>query len=371
MPEHIAVAFVGCTHPHVFSRLELLRAEPGVRLAGSFDPDARLSAALERDYGLPAFETAEVLLDQPGVNLVVIEGWDTDNPGYVRRAIERNQAVLLEKPGAPDLLTMRAVLADLRRHPVPFQIGYQLRHSPVLPHVRRILAEGVLGPITLVRTHAAAPVGGAAEPWQSVPGDLGGLLFTDGCHMLDLIVHLLGAPRRVIGTTLTLPAGPPVLAHGYKRDTLLVRGETVEIPLGGLMYEDAAAAILHYGDKLVAFDITGWEAHPWVETWRMEFYGTDGTLYVGLEPPSYRLYVRNPRVGYEPGWHDWQALKPSSPIDPTYTGEMAEMLRRVRAWDTDNDRWLADSETVFVILDEIFRMARKDAPRTAGRPGEA
>jgi predicted dehydrogenase len=361
MSGEIVAAFCGCTHPHIFPRIELLANEPGVRLAGCYDPDVRLSAALEREHGLRAFGSAEELVDQPGVNFVVIEGWDPDNPGYVRQAIRRDQAVLLEKPGAPNLPAMRVMLDDLRGHPVPFQIGYQLRHSPVLPHVRRIQSEGVLGPITLVRTHAAAPVGGAAEPWQSVPGDLGGLLYTDGCHMLDLIVHLHGAPRRVVGTTLTLPAGPPVLAHGYKRDTLLVKGETVEIPLGGLMYEDAAAAVLHYGDKLATFDITGWEAHPWVEAWRMEFYGTDGTLYVGLEPPPYRLYVRNPRAGYEAGWHDWQAHKSGSGVDATYTGEMAEMLNRVRAWDTDNARWLAETEAVFVILDEVFRQAKADS----------
>ena len=195
---------------------------------------------LERDHGLTAFPSPEELLDQPGVNFVVIEGWDTHNPGYVSQAILRNQAIMLEKPGAPNLPAMRAMLDELRAHPVPFQIGYQLRSSPVIPHIQRILAEGVLGPITLVRTHAAAPVGGAAEPWQSVPGDLGGLLYTDGCHMIDLIVHLLGNPRSVKGSILKLPAGPLVRAHGYKTDTLLVQGDTVQIPLGGLMYEDGA-----------------------------------------------------------------------------------------------------------------------------------
>jgi predicted dehydrogenase len=359
VPEQITVAFVGCTHPHIFPRIELLRAEPGITLAGCYDPDDRLSRALEREHGLTAFPTADALLDQPGVNFVVIEGWDTDNPAYVRAAIRRDQAVLLEKPGAPDLPAMLALLDDLRAHPVPFQIGYQLRSSPVIPHIRRILDEGVLGPLTLVRTHAAAPVGGAAEPWQSVPGDLGGLLYTDGCHMIDLIVHLLGAPRSAKGSTLTLPSGPLVWAHGYKTDTLLVQGETVEIPLGGLMYEDGAAAILHYGDKLVTFDITGWEAHPWVETWRMEFYGANGTLFAGLAPPSYRLYVRNAFAAYHPGWHDWQAL-PQPGIDPTYRGEMAGMLDRVRSWDIDNARWLADAATVTTVLDQIFATARAD-----------
>jgi predicted dehydrogenase len=97
----IAVAFVGCTHPHIFPRIELLRAAPGVTLVGCYDPDSRLSAALERDHGLTAYPSPEALLDQRGVNFVVIEGWDTDNPGFVRAAIARGQAILLEKPGAP------------------------------------------------------------------------------------------------------------------------------------------------------------------------------------------------------------------------------------------------------------------------------
>jgi predicted dehydrogenase len=349
MSTDVQVAFVGCTHPHVFARIELLKSAPGV--------DERLTDALEANFDIAKFATAEAVLDQPGVNLVVIEGWDTDNPGYVASAVARNQAVLLEKPGAPNPAAMAEMLETLERNPVPFQIGYQLRYSPVLPHARRLLADGVLGPVTLVRTHAAAPVGGAAEPWQSVPGDLGGLLFTDGCHMIDLIVHLLGAPKAVKGTVLTLPAGPPVIAHGFKRDTLLLAGEDVEIPLGGLMYEDGAAAMLDYGDKIVTFDITGWEAHPWVETWTMEFYGANGSLFVGLEPPSYRLYVRNATERFATGWHNWTAIK-SPGVDATYTGEMEVMLDRVRRWDTDNARWLQDAKDVFWVLDEIFNSDR-------------
>lgn len=353
MSTDIRVAFVGCTHPHIFARMELLKSEPGVELVGCYDPDPRLRKALELDFALTAYDDPDELMDQSGVNFVVIEGWDTDNPSYVSRAIQRSQAVLLEKPGAPNLASMRAMLDELRARPVPFQIGYQLRYSPVLPHAIRLLADGVLGPVTLVRTHAAAPVGGAAEPWQSVPGDLGGLLYTDGCHMIDLIVHLLGAPKNVKGTVLKLPAGEPVFAHGFKTDTMLVRGDDTFIPLGGLMYEDGAAAILDYGDKLVSFDITGWEAHPWVETWTMEFYGANGSLFVGLEPPSYRLYVRNATERFTTGWHTWTAIK-SPGVDATYAGEMRQMLDRIRRWDTDNYQWMFDAETVISILTDIF-----------------
>ncbi|MCC6945553.1 MAG: Gfo/Idh/MocA family oxidoreductase, partial [Thermomicrobiales bacterium] len=246
----IGVGFVGCTHPHIFPRITLLQSDPTVRIIGSYDPDSRLSRALEDRFGIPQFSDLNSLLDCEGLNFVVIEGWDTDNPAFVEEAARRGQAILLEKPGAPNLASMREMLAFLRRHPVPFDVGYQLRHSPVMPAVRDILADGVLGPVTLIRTHAAAPVGGAAEPWQSVPGDLGGLIYTDGCHMIDLIVHLLGAPTGVKGSILTLPAGPPVIAHDFKADTL-AEPATVEMSIGGLVWEDAGAAILEYDDKLV------------------------------------------------------------------------------------------------------------------------
>jgi predicted dehydrogenase len=360
MPDRIGVAFVGCTHPHIFPRHELLLAEPDVRLVGCYDPDASLAATLEQRYGLRAFASPEELLDQPGVNFAIVEGWDPDNPRYVRMALARGQAVLLEKPGAPNLPEMRSLMGEVRAAQVPFQVGYMLRFSPALEHARKMLADGVLGPITLARFHAAAPVGGAAERWQSVPGDLGGLVYTDGCHMVDLIVHLLGMPRRVRGMLLTMPAGQPVLAHGFKKDTLSGLGETLEMPLGGLMYEDAGAAMLDYGDKLATFDITGWEAHPWVEAWRIELYGTDGTLHIGLQPPLYKLYVRNEKPGYSAGWHSWEGFGVhgvgiSLVVDANYQGEMSHMLDRVRRWDTDNARWIDEAEGVIRVLDAIFR----------------
>lgn len=365
MSDKIKVAFVGCTHPHIFPRYEILAAEPDVKVVGCYDPDANLTAALERQYGLKAFASAEELLDQPGVNFVIIEGWEPHNPGYVRQAIRRSQAVLLEKPGAPNLPEMRALIDEVRHKAIVFQVGYMMRFSSAVTMTRRILAENVLGPITLARFHAAAPVGGAAELWQSVPGDMGGAVYTDGCHMVDIIIHLLGMPQRVKGMLLKLPPGPPVLAHGFKKDTLAGLGETVEMPLGNLMYEDAGAAILDYGDKLVTFDLTGWEAHPWVEAWSVELYGTDGTLFMGLQPSRYRLYIRNPKPGYAPGWHTWENLEGSHVgnslvVDERYQGEIQHMLNRIRAWDTDNAPWLAEAEGVVAIMDAIFRSAQQD-----------
>jgi len=369
MPDKIGVAFVGCTHPHIFPRLELLSRESDVWFAGCYDPDPNLMMVLERDYGLKAYATPEQLLDQPGVNFVIIEGWEPDNPRYVEMAAVRGQAILLEKPGAPNLPEMRRVIDSVRGKNIPFQVGYMLRFSSGVRHARRILEEGVLGPVTLARFHAATPVGGSKEIWQSIPGDLGGLMYTDACHIIHLMTYILGKPERVQSMVLKLPAGQHVTAHGFKPDTLSGLGQTVQMPLGGLVHEDAGAAIFDYGDKLVTLDMTGWEAHPWVEAWAIELYGADGTLLVGIQPPRYKLYVRNPNHGYEAGWHRWESLDASSvgnslTVDENYTGEIVHMLKRVRAWDTNNADYLTEAETVVTVLDAMYRSNRDGAAVT-------
>ena len=295
----IGVAFVGGAHPHIVPRVQVLAALPDVGLVGCYDPDAGLATRIAERCGLRAFASAPELLDHPGVDLAIIEGWDADNPRYAREAVSRGKAILLEKPGAPDLAAMRALIADVRDRPIPFQVGYMLAFSPAIAHARRILADGVLGPISLARFHAPGPVGAAREPCLSRPGDLGGVVYGDGAHVVDLMIQLLGVPRSVKATLLRLPEGQPVLAQDFIKDALVQ--ETTEMPYGGAVHEDAGAAVFDYGDKLAVFDMTAWGAHPWVEAWTIEIYGTDGTLQVGLQPPWYRLFARRGRSGYQAG----------------------------------------------------------------------
>lgn len=364
MPDLIKVAFVGCTHPHIFPRIEILRAVEDAEIVGCYDPDEKLIAALENDHGVKAYATPEALLDQPGVNLVIIEGWEPDNPRYVKMAVERKQAILLEKPGAANLPAMRDLIDTVRGVDIPFEVGYMLRWGSAVRHAKDIIATGVLGPVTLARFHGATPVGGSREIWQSVEGDLGGLMYTDACHVVNLMIYFLGIPQSVTGKILRLPEGETVIAHGFKEDTLSGLGATVEMPVGGLVHEDVGAAVFDYGGLLATLDMTGWEAHPWVEAWRIELYGANGTLHVGLQPPWYKLYVRNEKAGYEPGWHTWDGFGVTGVgisllVDENYTNELLHMLDRVRKWDTDNDQWIKEGEGVVTLLSAIYDSDRE------------
>jgi predicted dehydrogenase len=361
MSSPLRIGFLGARHPHIFPRLSLCVQNPAVEVVGVYDSDPQLGAAIAEKYGVPAASTIEDLFKTGKCDLVIVEGFDPENPGYVQQALGHTRMLLIEKPGAPNLAEMQRMVQDIERAGVHAQLGYMYNSSPVVGKIEKILASGVLGPLTLARFHAGAPVGGAAEIWQSLPQDMGGVLFTDGCHMLALIVHLLGTPQAVTGRLLKITNGAEVTADIYKQDTLAGLGAETRLRLGEQRYEDAGAAILEYEQMLATFDVTGWEAHNWVEAWSLEFFGTDGTLQVSLVPPGYKLWVRRPGKGYERGWHTWQGVDTAAGagaslvIDENYANEMLEILSRLRA-DTPADyRNLREGLAVVRIADAIYK----------------
>ncbi len=176
MSKELGVAFVGCAHPHIFPRWNVLSSDPDVEFIGLYDPEPELAKELEKRLSMPAFEDPEELIKQPNVDIVIIEGWETHNPDYVRSAIAQDKDIFLEKPGTVGLKEVRALVDELLERQAVFQIGYQLRYAPVIRKTQEILQEDVTGPITLVRFHASAPVGGAREIWQCIPENLGGFV---------------------------------------------------------------------------------------------------------------------------------------------------------------------------------------------------
>ena len=104
-------------------------------------------------------------------------------------------------------------------------VGYMVRQSPVQDRLKALLADGTLGRVTAARFHVSVPAPDAVTPWFNLENDIGGVLFEDGCHMLDLIIDLFGRPRSV--TALVPKYDDLTRRHGHR-------------------YEDAAACILEW-----------------------------------------------------------------------------------------------------------------------------
>lgn len=97
----------------------------------------------------------------------------------------------------------------------------------------------------------------------------------------------------------------------------------------------------------------------------MVFYGTNGTLEVGLVPPRTKLWVRHAAAGYERGWHTWQgdesAVGPAASLlaDENYRAEMDAVVAAAKRDGEPDLARLEDALAVVRIADGVYRTARE------------
>jgi predicted dehydrogenase len=361
----VVVAYAGGGHPHVFSRIRLMRDRPDVEVAGIYDPEPTRAEGIAERTGIPVLESLDALATHRP-DIVVSEALDHEMPAIGEGLAGRVPRILLEKPGGPDLGAVRRTLGRLEAAGTEVELGYQLHYTPGIDRVLDILRSGALGQLTLARFHASTPIGCGMELWQSLPEDLGGLMFTEGCHMLELILTTLGTPASASGTVRRLPAGASVTTQRYKRDLFSAEGETTTLRIGTGVHEDVAVATLNYPDLVAVLDLTGWEADDWVSRWTMEYYGTLGTLQVWLSPPSIRLHLERAGGGEEAGVRCWT---PDVRRHPTpYQAQLDRLIRRARGEETGDGVGAELGLDVVRVLDAIYRSSGAGGGTVAMEP---
>jgi predicted dehydrogenase len=278
----VGISFLDITHPHVWTRADIFRDMPGVTLRSVWEPnDARGAATFADRYGVTRAGSAEAILRDPRVDAVVVESFTQNMADITITALKAGKAVLLEKPAANNPANMRRIVAAWRKGTALLQVGYMMRQASMVDFARDVLNGKLLGRVTAARFHVSVPAPDAVTPWFNLEDDIGGVLFEDGCHMLDVVLHLMGRPERVSAFVSKFED----LERKHKH-----------------MYEDAAVVNLDWGSCIGTLSMVGWEANEWIETWEMDFYGTEGTLQVGLLPAYSRLFLREPKAGYPAGW---------------------------------------------------------------------
>src|SRR5439155_16652794 len=75
------------------------------------------------------------------------------------------------------------------------QLGYMYRYNPAVALLRELLARGWLGEVFEVHAVMSKVVGPAER--KQLAGYRGGILFELGCHVLDLVIGVLGRPAKV------------------------------------------------------------------------------------------------------------------------------------------------------------------------------
>lgn len=140
--------------------------------------------------------TVDEILNDPEIEAVVVETEEIYLTKYARMVADAGKHLHMEKPGSPDLVAFRALVARLKEKKLAFSLGYMYRFNPSIREAIERVRRGELGEIYAVEAHMDCIHPVPVRKWlANFPG---GMTFFLGCHLIDLIYQLQGEPLEVI-----------------------------------------------------------------------------------------------------------------------------------------------------------------------------
>ena len=292
-PARIRAAMIGTGHGHAHSKVLALRSMREYEFLGVCRPEAE-DPAIGPAFGeVPRLRVEEVLGDTR-IGMVAIEFADPDtNLEYAHRAVAAGKFVHLDKPPGSNWQSFRRLLGEAGKRGLVVQMGYQWRYHPAMMAAMEAARQGWLGRVYRFRASIDKPIGAAER--KHLAKYRGGMMFSEGCHLIDRATWLLGEPKQVTG----------VLArHGSD----------------GLA--DNCVAILEYAGALAEISMAGYLPQGNQQRY-LEIRGTNG--WARVQPytgSSLTVELQEAAGPYAAGR---QTLSPPYPPGLGYTPDFAEL----------------------------------------------
>ncbi|MGO1949634.1 MAG: Gfo/Idh/MocA family protein [Mycobacteriaceae bacterium] len=345
--EPIVVGLLGITHPHASARVRALREIEGVEVVAAADTDPRLSYFTEKYDVEP--RTIDEILNDDRINAVMVHSKSKDMVPHALKALQAGKSVVVEKPGGGTVEDLEQLAkAEAETDPAQIvQVGYNVRLAESVTRTKELVESGVIGEVVNVSARGAALVGEHVTEHLNQPADMGGVLWILGCHMLDSLVSVFGAPESVNARVHKHPA----LSDDKSR-------------------EDSAAVLLNYPNVSATFSFDGHDNLEWFESSRIWVYGTHGMIEAGILPQRLDVYVDEDRHGYSAGWTRWTQSHFTKPFARTEVNKFSELpeLENISNFHAEMRGWVesmrngapnvapvSDALTVARIVDACYR----------------
>lgn len=295
----IKIGQIGVGHAHA-SKLSVYRASPEYEVVGLVEPDEELRRKAHEmaPYKDLPLMTQEQLLNIPGLQAVLVETRVRDLLKTAEVCIATGKHVHLDKPAGDSLTHYERILKDAERQKLLVQMGYMFRYNPAVVLLRQALQQGCLGEVFEVQTVMSKVVSSAER--NRLAEFPGGIMFELGCHVIDLVIGVLGKPKQI--TAFAQHASP-------QTDRL------VDNMLAVFEYPRAIASV-----KSSAQEVDGAERRQFTVC------GTEGTFHIQpLDKPMVRLTYSKPRGEFKAGYQEVRV-----PQYSRYVGDAADMAAIIR-----------------------------------------
>jgi predicted dehydrogenase/threonine dehydrogenase-like Zn-dependent dehydrogenase len=141
------------------------------------------------------------IVDDPDINAVLVATRHDLHASVAAAALRAGKSVFLEKPMALSADELDQVMAAWRTSGRVLQVGFNRRFAPTYQRLR-VAFNPRRGP--LVATYRVNAGSVSASSWVVDPVEGGGRLIGEACHMVDLLLDLVGSP---VGSVFAQPIG--------------------------------------------------------------------------------------------------------------------------------------------------------------------
>lgn len=140
--------------------------------------------------------TLDEVLNNPEIEAVIVETEEIYLSKYALMAAEHKKHIHMEKPGGLVLSDFEKLIDKVKENKTIFHLGYMYRYNPYIIQLKEQIKNGQLGDILSVEAQMSCLHPEKVRKWlETFPG---GMMFFLGCHLIDLIFSIQGAPEKII-----------------------------------------------------------------------------------------------------------------------------------------------------------------------------
>ncbi len=212
-----------------------------------------------------AFHDYTEMANHPEVDLVVVSVSVPAHHGMVTAGLQAGKHVFCEWPLGANTAEAVELAGLARERGVRTLVGLQARGGPALLHLKELVAEGYVGEMLACNMTMFLPgllQRGADRAWMADRANGANTLTIASGHALDIFCHCVGEFRDLTAQVSVQ------LDQWQTSDGRVVPADAADNVVVSGVLENGAAASAHIATI------------PWVGSgWRMEVYGTEGTLH--------------------------------------------------------------------------------------------
>ena len=202
--DKIGIALLSFAHVHARGYADQVRDHPDCETVAVWDEDPERGQAEADKRSVPFYADIDDLLASSRVEGVVVDAPTSMHREILCKSARAGKHIFTEKSLTITLDEANEVIRAVEDAGITFMISLPSRSRPEILFAKKVLDQGLLGDVTLMRARVAHSA--ALDRWfsggSSWFGDEtqagGGAFFDLGCHRVDIMRWFLGPPTSVV-----------------------------------------------------------------------------------------------------------------------------------------------------------------------------